>query len=54
MNRVQIKVAVGNAKSAAIPKYFGFIFGDIERAGELHNQKYHDLEIYSLLKTDSQ
>lgn len=54
MNRIQIKVAVGNAKSAAIPQHLGFVFEGIERAGELNNEKYHDLEIYSLLKTDAQ
>ena len=53
MNRIQIKVAVSNTKSSSIPKQLGFVFEGIERAGELHNQKYHNLEIYSLLKTDS-
>lgn len=52
LNRIQIKVAVGNSKSAAVPQKLGFIFEGIERAGELQNQKYHNLEIYSLLKTD--
>jgi ribosomal-protein-serine acetyltransferase len=54
LNRIQIKVAVGNTKSAAIPKKLGFVFEGIERAGELNNQKYHNLEIYSLLKKDMQ
>jgi ribosomal-protein-serine acetyltransferase len=52
MNRVQIKIAVGNSKSAAIPKRLGFYFEGIERAGEKHGQKYLNLEIYSLLKSD--
>ena len=52
LNRVQIKVAVGNHKSSAIPKRLGFRFEGNERAGELHQNKYLDLEIYSLLKHD--
>jgi ribosomal-protein-serine acetyltransferase len=52
LNRVQIKVAVGNQKSAAIPKRLHFQFEGIERAGERHNNKYLDLEVYSILKTD--
>jgi ribosomal-protein-serine acetyltransferase len=52
LNRIQIKTAVGNSKSAAIPKRLGFVFEGVERAGEKHNQNYLDLEVYSLLKTD--
>ncbi len=52
LNRIQIKTAVGNSKSAAVPKRLGFRFEGIERAGEKHNETYFDLEIYSLLKTD--
>lgn len=52
MNRVQIKVAEGNSRSSAIPKKLGFKFEGIEREGELHQNKFFDLEIYSLLKSD--
>ena len=52
INRLQIKVAVGNKKSAAIPQRLGFKLEGIERNGELHGQKFLDLEIYSLLKKD--
>ncbi len=52
MNRLMIKVAMGNKKSAAIPARLGFKLEGIERNGELHGQKFLDLEIYSLLKTD--
>lgn len=52
INRVQIKVAVGNRKSAAIPQRLGFKLEGIERNGELHGQKFLDLEVYSLLKKD--
>ncbi len=52
LNRVQIKVAVGNEKSGAVAKRLGFRFEGIEREGELHKNKYLDLQIYSMLKAD--
>ena len=52
LNRIQIKVAVGNEKSAAIPERFGFQFEGVERDGELIGNHFHDLKIYSLLKCD--
>jgi len=52
MNRIQIKVAKGNSKSAAIPIKLGFQYEGTERAGELHRNKIFDLEVYSLLKSD--
>lgn len=54
MNRIQVKVAKGNSKSAAIPKKLGFEYEGTERAGELHRNKFFDLEVYSLLKSDLQ
>jgi len=54
LNRVQIKVAVGNHKSAAIPRRLNFYFEGTERAGELHLNNFFDLEVYSLLKSDWQ
>lgn len=53
INRIQIKVAVGNNKSAAIPKRLGFQFEGIERDGELFATHFKSLEVYSLLKSDS-
>ncbi len=52
MNRIQIKVAKGNIRSAAVPARLGFNFEGIERHGELLNGTYHDLKIFSLLKSD--
>lgn len=52
MNRVQIRCGVGNHKSSAIPRRLGFTFEGIERSGERHNQKYIDLEVFSLLKKE--
>jgi len=52
LNRIQIKVAEGNLKSIAIPQRMGFQYEGIERAGELHNNGYLDIKVFSLLKTD--
>ena len=53
LNRIQIKVAQGNTKSAAIPARLGFLLEGTERQGELLNGYYHNLQIFSLLKSDS-
>ncbi|MEJ8801589.1 GNAT family N-acetyltransferase [Pontibacter sp. H249] len=51
MNRVQIKVGIGNMHSNSIPKKLHFTFEGIERDGELlSNGQFHDLEVYSLLR----
>ena len=50
LNRIQIKVALGNHKSAAIPKRLGFVKEGIEREGEFHQNKYYNLQVFSLLK----
>lgn len=50
LNRIQIKCAVGNTKSSAIPKKLGFSFEGTERQGEKHPNGFYDLEIYSFLK----
>lgn len=50
LNRIQIKCGVGNLKSSAIPKSFGFTLEGIERQGEKHQAKYVDLEVYSIIK----
>lgn len=52
MNRIQIKVAELNSKSEAIPQRLHFQFEGIERAGEMHQGKFLNLKIYSLLKSD--
>jgi ribosomal-protein-serine acetyltransferase len=54
MNRITVKVAVGNIRSSAIPKKLGFHFEGIEREGEVLHGKFVDLEIYSLLKKNFQ
>ena len=52
LNRIQIKVAENNTKSASIPKRLGFVYEGTERAGEKHHNKYLNLKVYSLLKED--
>ena len=52
INRVQIKVAKGNVKSEGIPSRLEFYYEGIEREGELLHGNYHDLNIFSLLKSD--
>jgi ribosomal-protein-serine acetyltransferase len=52
MNRIQIKCAVGNQRSINIPKRLAFRFEGIERAGEWLNDRFVDLEVYSMLRSD--
>ena len=53
VNRVQIKVAVGNNKSNRIPRKLGFTFEGVERDGELLvDNKFTDINVYSLLKKE--
>lgn len=53
MNRIQIKCAVGNQPSNAIPQRLNFKFEGIERDGELLSSGlYTDINIYSILKCE--
>lgn len=52
MNRIQIKCGVGNDRSSNIPKKLGFRFEGIEYQGERHQDRYLDLEVYSMLRDD--
>lgn len=52
LNRIQIKIAVNNAKSIKIAERLNFIFEGIERDGELLDNGFTDLNIYSLLKKE--
>lgn len=53
VNRVQIKVAVGNSKSNRIPQKLNFTLEGVERDGELLvDNKYTDINVYSLLKKE--
>lgn len=52
MQRVQIKIATGNARSGKIPERLNFKFEGIERSGEVHHKKTFDLMVYSLLRRE--
>ena len=53
MNRIQIRCAVANAPSNAIPRRLGFTLEGVERAGErLASGHYTDSNVYSILKTE--
>lgn len=52
MNRVQIRVAVENQKSKAIPVRLGFKLEGREREGEYLNSHYVDLDVFGLLKKE--
>lgn len=52
-NRIQIRCAVDNQPSNAIPKRLGFNLEGTERDGELLSSgKYTDIHVYSILKND--
>ena len=54
MNRIQVRCAVGNVKSRAIPHSLGFVFEGVERDGELSNKGvFRDIECYSRLKKEN-
>lgn len=53
MHRIQIRCAVGNHPSNAIPKRLGFHFESTERDGELMcTGEYVDLNVYSILENE--
>ena len=52
IKRVQLKAAVGNAKSCLVAERLNFKMEGIERAGEKHRGHYMDLIVYSVLKEE--
>lgn len=53
INRVQIKCAVTNTSSRAVPEKLGFTFEGIEREGELLSENnFVDAEVWSKLKNE--
>jgi ribosomal-protein-serine acetyltransferase len=52
MERAVIRCAVGNARSAAVPKRLGFTLEGIERHGQRLHDGFVDLEIYSRLRSE--
>lgn len=54
MNRIQIKCAVGNHPSNAIPQRLNFVLEGTERAGQLlASGEYTDINVYSILKEET-
>ncbi len=54
LNRIEIKCAVENYKSRKIPEKLNFFKEGVIREGELLNDGFTDILLYSLLKTDWQ
>jgi ribosomal-protein-serine acetyltransferase len=49
LNRVEIRVAVGNTRSAAIPERLGFTKEGVLRQAERHGDGFKDNVVYSML-----
>jgi ribosomal-protein-serine acetyltransferase len=52
LNRIEIRAAVENFKSQAIPKRLGFKQEGIIRQGEFVNNQFVDLYVFSMLKEE--
>ena len=52
LHRVEIRVAVGNERSARIPLRLGFAEEGVLRGAERHGDSYLDLRVFSLLATE--
>jgi len=52
LNRIEIRAAVENYKSQAIPERLGFKKEGIIRQGEFVNNQFIDLYVYSILKEE--
>ena len=52
MNRIEIRCATENVRSAAIPERFGFVREGILRQSELRNGRLHDFAVYGLLASE--
>jgi ribosomal-protein-serine acetyltransferase len=52
LHRVEIRVATGNERSAAIPLRLGFVEEGVLREAERHGDHFKDLRVYSMLAAD--
>lgn len=52
LHRIEIKAAVKNSRSQAVPKKLNFIKEGILREAEWVNGEFHDLYLYSILQQD--
>ena len=49
LNRVEIQVAVENARSAGVAKRLGFVEEGVRRQAERHGDSFKDIVVYSML-----
>lgn len=52
MNRVEIRVAVENSRSAAVPERLGFVREGVLRQAERHADGFKDNTVYSMLAAE--
>ena len=52
LNRVEIRVAVGNVRSAAVPRRLGFTEEGVLRQAERHGRSFKDNAVYSMLASE--
>ncbi len=51
LNRVEIRCGTGNRRSCAVPERLGFVKEGIARQGQRVGDRYVDLNVYSLLRS---
>lgn len=54
LNRIEIRAAINNVRSRAVPERLHFTYEGIAREAEVVNNQFLDLAIYSMLKKDWQ
>ena len=52
LHRIEITCAIGNDRSAALPKKLGFTFEGIARSSGWLYDHFVDMEVYSLVATE--
>ena len=52
LNRVEIHCAVGNDKSAGVPRRLGFTLDGVLRQAHFVNGRFHNLNVFGMLKSE--